>query len=202
MKEWVKEFLIAIGGGSVAILGVVVIIRFIAKTLIEKTVETAFEKSTIKLTNQLQRSTKAYELLLNKELECYGKFDPQLATLVPLVQDLAYYPTKGLSADPDNAKAKFKENVLRFIPIIKDLKNSTVLYQPYIPEAVFIAACELVRIAQKDMEYLRTTADIIFGNKDEELDVERLNAFETGVLKAIGLLEMRIKSRLKELSEP
>lgn len=102
-----KRVSIAIGGGSIAILGVVVIIRFIAKTLIEKTVETAFEKSTIILTNQLQRSTKAYELLLNKELEYYGKFDPQLATLVPLVQDLVYYPSKGLSVDPDNTRYNF-----------------------------------------------------------------------------------------------
>ena len=74
MPAWLNEFLIAIGGGATATIGIAVI----SKAIIGKIIDTAVEKSTIKLTNSLERSTKAYEILLDKEFEYYGKVEYRL----------------------------------------------------------------------------------------------------------------------------
>ena len=88
MPEWIKELIIAIGGGATATISILLIVKSLLSKIIDKAIETSFEKSTIKFTNKLDRSTKAYEQLLNKEFEFYEKIDPYMATLVPLVQDL------------------------------------------------------------------------------------------------------------------
>lgn len=46
-------------------------------------------KNLEKYKNKLQRSTTAYEILLDKELSFYTNTDPILAELIILIQDLA-----------------------------------------------------------------------------------------------------------------
>lgn len=137
MPEWIKELIIAIGGGATATISILLIVKSLLSKIIDKTIETSFEKSTIKFTNKLDRSTKAYEMLLNKEFEFYEKIDPYMATLVPLVQDLEFWLQKHEEEKTDNAKAKYKECLLKYLETVPDLKNNLILYQPYIPVEVF-----------------------------------------------------------------
>lgn len=44
-----------------------------------------------KFKNKLKRSTKAYEILLDREMRFYEKLDPITAELVSLEHDLLYY---------------------------------------------------------------------------------------------------------------
>ena len=144
MPEWIKELLIAIGGGTTVTVALLTVLKSIVSKIVDKAIDTSFEKSTIKLSNKLERTTKAYEILLRKEFDYYERIDPYMATLVPLVQDFEYWATKSQEDDPDDAKEKYREHILEYLKMIPEIKNDSVLFQPYIPEDIFEAVTVLL----------------------------------------------------------
>lgn len=201
MPEWVKELLIAIGGGATVTVALLTILKSIVTKIVDKAIDTSFEKSTIKLTNKLERTTKAYEILLRKEFDYYEKIDPYMATLVPLVQDLEYWATKSQEDDSDDAKEKYREHILEYLKMIPEIKNDSVLFQPYIPEDIFEAVAVLLSSMQSEMKYLCFVGEVLYEKADGEIDTNKLKDISDKVLLSVALIEMRIKKRLTELSQ-
>lgn len=197
MQEWIKELLVALGGGTAAAIAILTIFKSLAVKLFEKAIDTSFEKSTIKLTNKLERSTKAYEILLKKEFDFYEKTDPYMATLVPLVQDLKYYAEQS----ENSGKEKYRELLLQYLKMIPELKNNSVLFQPYIPEDIITAVSTLLALMQEDMRYLGDVGTILYEKQPGEINVEKMEEIQEKILLAIALVETRIKARLTELSK-
>ena len=200
MPEWIKELLIAIGGGATVTVALLTILKSIVSKIVDKAIDTSFEKSTIKFTNKLERTTKAYEILLRKEFDYYEKIDPYMATLVPLVQDLEYWATKSREDDSDNAKEKYREHLLEYLKMIPEIKNDSVLFQPYMPVDVFNAVALLLENMQSDMQYLGFVGEVLYEKTDGEIDTNKLKDIRDKVLMSVALIETRVKKRLTELS--
>ena len=200
MPEWIRELVIAIGGGATVAFALLTILKSIVLKIADKAIDTSFEKSTLKLSNKLERTTRAYEILLKKEFEYYERIDPYMAMLVPLVQDLEYWATKSQEGDYDKAKEMFREQLLEYIDMIPKIKNDSVLFQPYIPESVFDAVAMLVKNMQADLQFLKLVCGILFGETEGEIDTDKLKEISGKVLKSIALIETIIKNRLVELT--
>lgn len=200
MPEWVKELLIAIGGGATVTIALLTILKSIVSKIVDKAIDTSFEKSTIKFSNKLERTTKAYEILLKKEFDYYEKVDPYMATLVPLVQDLAYWATKSQEGDPNIAKEKYRELLLKYLKMIPEIKNDSVLFQPYVPVGIFEAVTVLLKNMQADLQFLELEGEILFGKTEGEIDTDKLKEISDKVLMSVALIETRVKNRLTELS--
>lgn len=200
MQEWVKELLIAIGGGATVTVALLTVLKSIVSKIVDKAIDTSFEKSTIKLTNKLERTTKAYEILLRKEFDYYEKLDPYMADLVPLVQDLEYWATNAQEGDSHNAKEKYRENMLAYLKMIPEIKNDSVLFQPYIPANVFEAVAVLLNNMQSDLQYLSFVGEVLYEKTDGEIDTNKLKDISDKVLLSVALIEIRVKNRLAELS--
>ena len=200
MSEWLKEVLIAFGGGTTATIAVLLIFKSVAVKIFEKTIDTSFEKSTIKLTNRLERSTKAYEILLTKELDYYSKIDPFIAQLVPLVQDLEYWTNQFIKGNL-NSKEKYREHLLHYLEIIPQMKNDIVMFQPYIPVEVFNAVLSLLANAQDktDLDYLENVGEVMYDKAEGIIDLEKIKPVKEKILKSIALVELCIKNRLTDL---
>ncbi len=91
MPEWFESLLAAIGGGTVVLVGILTIFKGLLVKLFETGIESSFEKNIEKFRNKLERSTRAYEILLDREMRFYEKLEPIVAELVPLEHDLLYY---------------------------------------------------------------------------------------------------------------
>ena len=200
MPEWVKELLIAIGGGATVTIALLTILKSIVSKIVDKAIDTSFEKSTIKFSNKLERTTKAYEILLKKEFDYYEKVDPYMATLVPLVQDLAHWATKSQEGDPNIAKEKYRELLLKYLKMIPEIKNDSVLFQPYVPVGIFEAVTVLLKNMQADLQFLELEGEILFGKTEGEIDTDKLKEISDKVLMSVALIETRVKNRLTELS--
>ncbi len=200
MPEWVKELLIAVGGGATVTIAVLTIFKSIVSKIVDKAIDTSFEKSTIKLTNKLDRTTKAYEILLRKEFNYYEKLDPYMATLVPLVQDLECWATKVQEGNSDNAKEEYREHLLEYLKMIPEIKNDSILFQPYIPADVFEAVGTLLKNMQSDLQYLNFVSEVLYKKTDGEIDTNKLKDISDKVLLSVALIETQIKNRLEELS--
>lgn len=211
MPEWIKEIIIAIGGGTTVAVAILAIFQSIIVKMIDKAIDTSFEKSTIKLTNKLEkstikltnkleRSTRAYDVLLKKEFDYYEKVDPYMATLVPLVQDLEYWSTECNKDDLEYAKEKYREQLLKYLQIISKIKNDVVMFQPYIPTNVFKSISALVETMQYDLQYLKYVGEVLYEKNSGDIDVNKMQEIREKVLMAVAHVEYRIKNRLTELS--
>lgn len=201
MPEWIKETIIAIGGGATATISILFIFKAIISKIVDKAIDTSFEKSTIKLTNKLERTTKAYEILLQKEFDYYGKLDPYLATLVPLVQDLYYWSERFTSNESKDANEHYRERLLKYLKMIPELKNDCVMFQPYVPANIFETVSVLLKNMQSDLKYLGFVGEVMFDKNDGNIDLNKMQEISDKVLLSISLVETRIKNRLTELSK-
>ena len=202
MPEWLKELLIAIGGGSTVAFVFYIGLKTVVAKIVDKAIDTSFEKSTLKLSNRLERTTKAYEILLKKEFDYYEKLDPYLAKIVPMVQDLLYYVDKFQNNNNDDVKDQYRELCLEYIKMIPEIKNCSLLYQAYVPENIFEAATILVKNMQSesDLQYLSFVGKVLYGKTDGSVDIKKIEEIKDKVLMSVALVETRIKNRLAELS--
>ena len=200
MPEWIKELLVAMGGGATVVIAIFVFLKSIVVKIVDKAIDTSFEKSTIKFSNKLERTTKAYEILLRKEFDYYEKIDPYMATLVPLVQDLVFWTEKFQNKDSENVKEQYREHLLKYLKIVPELKNDNIMFQPYVPENIDEAVSKLLENMQSDIEYLTIVGEVMYGKNTGDIDLSKMNEISDNVLISVALVETLIKKRLTELS--
>ena len=128
MPEYLKSLLTAIGGGTVVLVGVLTIFKELLVKLFESGIESSFEKNFEKFKNRLQRSTRAYEILLDREMRFYEKIDPIIAELIPLEQDLLYYLKKDADLKRDEQCEAFREKFKRYCELSIELKNENLIH--------------------------------------------------------------------------
>lgn len=200
MPEWLQNILFSIGGGTVVLVGILTVFKQLFLKLFETGIESSFEKNLEKYKNNLSRTTKAYELLLDREMKFYENIDPLIAELIPLIQDLPYYLTENEDADIQFRCEKYKDISLRYCEMIKELKNETLTYQVYIPKSVFDAACDICKEMQNQLYFWREMAVELFNNNYNNIDHNKADEYSDMILFTIIRTEMAIQKRLEELS--
>lgn len=123
VPEWLRNLLAAVGGGTVVLVGALTIFKGLLIKFFETGIESAFEKNLSKFNNKLERSTRAYELLLDREMRFYEKLEPIVAELVPLEHDLRYFLEHHEGIDRETECSEFKEHFKRYGEIIITLKK-------------------------------------------------------------------------------
>ena len=201
MAEWLKDLLIAVGGGSVVLVGVLTIFKKLFIKLFETGIESSFEKSIEKYRNKIIRSNRAYEIILEREMNFYEKMEPIVAELVPLIHDLYYYIEK---SEGDDRKVKcegFREMFGRYTELMRVLKNETLIFQSYIPQTVFLATTDVVKQMQDDVDFWFDTAKLLFAGEYENIDYIKGKKTVDDLLKKLAFVEVKIRIRLDELSK-
>ena len=200
--EWLKDLLIAIGGGTTALVVALTVCKSIFIKLFDRTIDITFDKTIEKYRNKLVRTTTAYEILLSKEFTYYSTLDPHLATLVPLVFDLVYYANcSNDKIDKSTRRERYKEQLFEYIGIIPQIKNDVVLYQPYIPQEVFSSVSSLIWKMQSEAEFWANIAETLFEANDNPINIKKAEEIRDNILERIAEIETNIKKRLTELSE-
>lgn len=201
MPEWLKNLIISIGGGTVVLVGVLTIFKTLFIKLFETGIEKSFEKNLEKYRNKLSRTTKAYEILLDKEIAFYEKLDPLIAELVPLIQDLPHYLTESNYLERKEQKEKYKKTFLRYIEIAKEIKSIVLTYQAYITQDIFVKVSTIVADMQVELEFWMDEAELLFKENYDDIDYTAAKVKADRLLKCMSSAELEIKKRLKELSE-
>lgn len=111
------------GGGTVVLVGVLTIFKQLFLKLFETGLKNSFEKNLESYKNKLTRTTKAYEVLLDREMKFYENIDLLIAELIPLMQDLSYYLTENNDVDRMFKCEKYKNVSIRYCEMIKEIKN-------------------------------------------------------------------------------
>ena len=63
MPDWLSDLILAVGGGSVVLIGILTVFKKLFIKFFETGIESSFEKNIEKFKNKLERTTRAYEIL-------------------------------------------------------------------------------------------------------------------------------------------
>lgn len=200
MPELLKDFLLAVGGGTTVLIAVLTIFKSMFLKVFEKGIDSSFEKSLERFRNKLLRSTSAFELLLQREMGFYEKVSPIFAELIVVIQDLPYYLNTQEEGDHTAQCEDFRKTFLRYLEIVKLLKNECLIHQAYIPQSIFSATSDIVKFMQADMNVWNESIKFLFDGKHDEVDHAKSEQMSNGVLMSIATTEFLIKKRLSELS--
>lgn len=200
MPEWLESLIAAIGGGTVVLIGVLTIFKGLLIKLFETGIESSFEKNLEKFKNNLERSTKAYEILLDREMRFYEKLEHITAELIPLEHDLLYYLKHDEGADRDKQCEAFREHFKRYCELVKELKNENLIHQSYIPQEVFNAYTSVVKQMQDDIPLWLDMAKHLFAGEYDKIDYEKCETAIDTLLMHLAFAETMVRKRLKQLS--
>ena len=200
MPEWLKSVLAAVGGGSVVLVGVLTVFKGLFIKLFETGIESSFEKKLEKYRNKLERSTRAYEIILSREMRFYEKLEPITAELVPLVQDLHYHLEEHSGGEHKAECERFRELIKRYVELCKTLKNENLIHHSYIPQDVFEAYVAVVKQMQDDMPLWLEMAKFLFAGEYEKIDYTKSKGAVDHLLVRLAFAETKVITRLKNLS--
>ena len=200
MPEWLKSVLAAVGGGTVVLVGVFTVFKGLLIKFFETGIESSFEKNLEKFKNKLDRSTRAYEILLDREMRFYEKVEPITAELVPLEHDLLYHLKYNYDADREKQCEAFRNHLKRYCELIKDLKNEHLVHQSYIPQEVFDSYTVVVKQMQDDLSLWGDMGKLLFEGKYDKIDYKKCEATVDKLLMYLALAGTMVRSRLKQLS--
>lgn len=201
MPEWLKDLIVAVGGGTVVLVGVLTIFKKLLVKLFETGIESSFEKSLEKYRNTLSRSSKAYEILLEREMRFYERIEPIFAELVPLEHDLLYCVKHDDRLDWDTESECFIDCFKRYGDLIKVLKSETLIHQSYIPLPISVSSMDVVAQMQKDLKFWSNAGKQLFAREYEQINYEEGQATVDAFFALIVTLQLKIKKRLEELSK-
>lgn len=197
MAEWLKDLLVAIGGVSVALIGIFTILQKFFINFLESGIESSFEKKMERYKNHLLRSTKAYEFLLEREMRFYEHIEPIFAELIPLVHDLFWCLEN--DEDREYRYEESRKNIGRYVELTKNLKYETLIHQSYIPSMVFSKSSNVVVQMQDDLNYWYEMIKYLNKGEYDKIDYDSGKIAVRKVLENIAIVEAEIKKRLDEL---
>lgn len=200
MPAWLETLLAAIGGGSVVLVGCLTVFKSLFLKLFETGIESSFEKKMERYKNKLERSTQAYEILLDREMHFYKKTEPIIAELLPLESDFVYCVKPDEGWLRTNQCETLRTHMMRYCELIKLLKTEIALHQTYIPEDVMLVFTAVVKQMQNDLTFWADTVRTVIENPTADVDTDRVQNTANGLLKRIAQAEMTVKKRLQKLS--
>lgn len=200
MPTWLGSLFTAISGGIVVLIGIITLFKSLIIKLFETGIESSFEKNLEKFKNNLVRSTKAYEIILDREMRFYKELEPITAELIPTEQDLLYYLKYDEELDRKKQCEAFKTNFKSYCELVMDLKNLTLIHHSYIPQDVFSAFTSVVKKMQDDITLWRDMAKLLFAGEYSKIDYKKCELVVNKFLMSLAIAETTVHKRLKELS--
>lgn len=200
MPEWLLGLFTAIGGGTVVLVGILTIFKSLVIKLFETGIESSFEKNLERFKNNLERSTRAYEIILEREMRFYKELEPITAELIPIEHDLIYYLKYNEESDSEKQCEEFKTNFKRYCHLVMDLKKSTLIHHSYIPQNIFNAFTSVVTQMQDDILFWGDMVGLLPVQKYSKIDYIKCEIVVNNFLKRLSVAETMVLKRLKELS--
>lgn len=200
MPDWLQAVLSSILGGTISVVGIFTIFKNMISTIFEKALANVFEKDLEKYRNNFLRSNKAYEMLLEKELQFYTTIDPHLAKLIPLMHDFVDFYSTETSETPEEKKQKYLKLFRTYINISNELKNQSLIYQSYIPDEIFKTVTKTSLTMQDSFE-LWYSSFSAYITKQTEFELSECEKHRNEILWCVAENNFKIKNRLEELSK-
>ena len=198
MPEWIKDIIVAVGGGSIALLGTLTVFKQLVIKSCETGIETIFQKNIEKYRELLSRSSRSYDMILNKEMDFYEKVDSIFAELVPLTHSIKRCFDNEEHFESEKNAQRFWIYLKQYSELYDKIKTTILIHQAYIPEEILLSYTTLAKTMYDDtislLELGKTTFD-----EGDKVDEKMLQSMYDNFMNVLVIPSALVKERLQTL---
>lgn len=198
--DFISELIAAIGGAVSVTLILLGFSKNLLQKWIETTIDTTAEQSLTKYANALERKTKAYELLLEKEFYFFESASEFMSNTIIDIQSISRHLISFSEEGTFVDLGVIKETAERIMGNVQVFKRDTLLLQSFLSEEIFLVSTDTIQHLQRLMPLLSKIIDYSNELPLSKDDIDTIKKAEEFVLSDCVILSLKIKNRLVELS--
>jgi|GEM_PF-751940 hypothetical protein len=199
MYGLLENLLTAIGGGVVVLIGVLTIFKQLIIKLYETGIESSFEKKLVKFKSELERSTRAYEIILDREMRFYQGLEPIIAEIIPLEHDLKACLEYDKDADKQTQYETLKSKFKRHCELYIELKNLILVHHTYIPVEIYHAFTDVDVQMGDDISLWHDMVMSFYKKEYTKIAYKKTEDLVEELLKKIAIANSLVRDRLRNL---
>lgn len=197
MNNWIEN-IVNWFGNAVVLIVLMPFFKGILKHFFETIIKSVYEKNLEQFKDNLYRSTRAYELLLDREMKFYDEVHEDMVELARLQYELR------ASLDRDSklntSIDEFIQQYKKYTELFISIKNKVLVNRLYIPKEIIESFLEFIRQIEINHKFWFEIAEIILNNRYDSINKADCEKMINSFIFSLEKTQEKIFNHLKKIS--
>ena len=185
-------------GNAVVLIVLMPFFKGILKHFFETIIKSVYEKNLEQFKDNLYRSTRAYELLLDREMKFCDEVHEDMVELARLQYELR------VSLDRDSklntSIDEFIQQYKKYTELFISIKNKVLVNRLYIPKEIIESFLEFIRQIEINHKFWFEIAEIILNNRYDSINKADCEKMINSFIFSLENTQEKIFNHLKKIS--
>ena len=185
-------------GNAVVLIVLMPFFKGILKHFFETIIKSVYEKNLEQFKDNLYRSTRAYELLLDREMKFYDEIHEDMVELARLQYELR------ASLDRDSklntSIDEFIQQYKKYTELFISIKNKVLVNRLYIPKEIIESFLEFIRQIEINHKFWFEIAGIILNDRYDSINKADCEKMINSFIFSLEKTQEKIFNHLKKIS--
>lgn len=197
MNNWIEN-IVNWFGNAVVLIVLMPFFKGILKNFFETIIKSVYEKNLEQFKDNLYRSTRAYELLLDREMKFYDEVHEDMVELARLQYELRASLDRGSKLN--NSNDEFIQQYKKYTELFISLKNKVLVYRLYIPEEIIESFLDFIRQIEINHKFWFEMAEIILKDRYDSINKTECEKMINTFIVSLEKTQEKIFKHLKKIS--
>lgn len=197
MNKWIEN-IVNWFGNAVVLIVLMPFFKGILKHFFETIIKSVYEKNLEQFKDNLYRSTRAYELLLDREMKFYDEIHEDMVELARLQYELR------ASLDRDSklntSIDEFIQQYKKYTELFISIKNKVLVNRLYIPKEIIESFLEFIRQIEINHKFWFEIAGIILNDRYDSINKADCEKMINSFIFSLEKTQEKIFNHLKKIS--
>lgn len=197
MNKWIEN-IVNWFGNAVVLIVLMPFFKGILKHFFETIIKSVYEKNLEQFKDNLYRSTRAYELLLDREMKFYDEIHEDMVELARLQYELR------ASLDRDSklntSIDEFIQQYKKYTELFISIKNKVLVNRLYIPKEIIESFLEFIRQIEINHKFWFEIAGIILNDRYDSINKADCEKMINSFILSLEKTQEKIFNHLKKIS--
>ena len=197
VNKWIEN-IVNWFGNAVVLIVLMPFFKGILKHFFETIIKSVYEKNLEQFKDNLYRSTRAYELLLDREMKFYDEIHEDMVELARLQYELR------ASLDRDSklntSIDEFIQQYKKYTELFISIKNKVLVNRLYIPKEIIESFLEFIRQIEINHNLWFEVAEIILNDRYDSINKTECEKMINSFIVSLEKTQEKIFKHLKKIS--
>ena len=197
VNKWIEN-IVNWFGNAVVLIVLMPFFKGILKHFFETIIKSVYEKNLEQFKDNLYRSTRAYELLLDREMKFYDEIHEDMVELARLQYELR------ASLDRDSklntSIDEFIQQYKKYTELFISIKNKVLVNRLYIPKEIIESFLEFIRQIEINHKFWFEIAGIILNDRYDSINKADCEKMINSFILSLEKTQEKIFNHLKKIS--
>ena len=197
VNKWIEN-IVNWFGNAVVLIVLMPFFKGILKHFFETIIKSVYEKNLEQFKDNLYRSTRAYELLLDREMKFYDEIHEDMVELARLQYELR------ASLDRDSklntSIDEFIQQYKKYTELFISIKNKVLVNRLYIPKEIIESFLEFIRQIEINHKFWFEIAGIILNDRYDSINKADCEKMINSFIFSLEKTQEKIFNHLKKIS--